>query len=284
MIPTSFSIAPRKSLQAMKTLLALVPALLGPTAHGESGDWGARIELISENSVVAAGVPFEVGVAISHREGFHSYWKNPGVVGFATRVEWKLPEGFKASPLVWPTPELVDMAGHTTHGYERDVLLTATITPSAEFPGKEVTLRARIAWMACAEACHPGNEFFSLTLPVGTKPIIDPGTAPRFRQTRQARPAPLEGWSAELLSEVDASGIVLRLVPRGQRAPRLKNPYFFSEDGQVADGRPVITTGDDGAMLFTFNRAEHGPRNAIGLPGLIAYGPPGDRRFGSIAP
>ncbi|MCH7228287.1 protein-disulfide reductase DsbD domain-containing protein [Haloferula sp. A504] len=267
-----------------RTILVLFPALFGLLAHGEEKSWGARLELISEDAVIAAGQAFEVGVRIHHREGFHSYWKNPGVVGFATKIDWNLPEGFTAGPIVWPPPELVDMAGNTTHGYQRDVLLTTTITPPAELPEKEVTLRARIAWMACADACHPGDESFSLTLPVGSKAVADPETAPLFEQTRDEQPAPLDGWSVTLLSGIDAPEIVLQLSPAEDPPPVLESPYFFSSDGQVADGKPSISTGENGSLTFTFERARFGPEGAKGLPGLIAYGPAGDRRFAVITP
>lgn len=264
--------------------LILVSTLVGSLAQGQEEPWGARLQLISENTVIASGQPFEVGIHIHHREGFHSYWRNPGVVGFATKIEWDLPEGFTAGPLVWPVPELVDMAGNTTHGYERDVILAATITPPTDFPEKQVTLEARIAWMACADACRPGNEVFSLTLPIGDEAVTDPKTAPLFEQTHNGQPAPLEGWSAKLLSKEDAAEIVLQVSRVDDQAPVLDSPYFFSSDGQVADGKPSITTEEDGVMIYTFKRAEFGPKGARGLPGLIAYGTEADRQYGSIAP
>lgn len=262
----------------------LVLALITSFAHGEEESWGARLELISANAVIAPGDPFEVGVHIRHRRGFHSYWKNPGVVGFATRIEWDLPDGFTAGPIAWPVPELVDMAGNITHGYERDVLLTATITPPAELSEEKITLDAQVAWMACADACHPGDETFSLTLPVGDEAVTHPETSSLFEQSRNEQPAPLEGWSVKLLSEVNAPDIVLRLSRVDDQAPVLESPYFFSSDGQVARGRPSVTAEEDGVTVFTFERARFGPEGARGLPGLIAYGPGNDRQFRVIAP
>lgn len=261
-------------------------ALLALAAACPAADdnWGAKLKLISENATIAPGQPFEVGVLIHHREGHHSYWKNPGVVGFATQIEWDLPEGFEAGPIVWPVPEIVDMAGHAAHGYHRDVLLTVTLTPPAELEESEITLGARIAWMACSDACHPGDEPFSLTLPVAEKASTDPDTAPLFEKTRAARPGPLPGWKAELLSEPDAAEIRLRLTRTADDAPLLEKPYFFSTDGQVADGTPRLEKSDDGALLLTFARAEHGPDRAEGLPGLIAWGSHDARKFGLIAP
>ena len=140
-----------------RAALIVFSTLLASLARGEDDAWGARLQLISENSVIRAGEPFKVGVRIHHRDGFHSYWKNPGVVGFATKVDWKLPDGFRAGPITWPVPELVDMAGNTTHGYERDVLLTATITPPEELAEKEVTLKAQIASRSTGSRSQSGS-------------------------------------------------------------------------------------------------------------------------------
>lgn len=268
----------------MSRSLLVLPFLATATLAEDNKAWGARLDLISEQAVIAPGQPFDVGIRIHHRQGFHSYWKHPGLVGFATKIDWKLPDGFTAGPLVWPTPELVDMAGHTAHGYHRDVLLTATVTPPEELPQKEVTLRARIAWMACSDACHPGDKPFSITLPVGPEPELNPDTAPLFTRARDEQPGPLAGWKVELLSEADAPRIVLRFTRITDDAPQLEAPYFFSGDGQINDGRPSIASRGAGAMIWSFARAEHGPKNAAGLPGLIAYGPESARQFGSIAP
>lgn len=269
-------------LGVMKAVL-LSLACLAATARGEA-PWGARLELVSENSAIAAGEPFEVGIRIHHREGFHSYWRHPGKVGFATKVDWRLPDGFHAGPLAWPAPELVDMAGNTAHGYHRDVLLTATITPPATIGESKVTLAARIAWMACSDACHPGDKEFSLVLPVASKPSPDPQTVPLFEKTRADRPEPLAGWKVELLSATDAPTIVLRFTRTSGDAPRLEDPYFFSSDGQVDDGRPSVASREAGVEVWTFKRAEYGPKQAAGLPGLVAWGPEARRRFGTIAP
>ncbi len=267
-----------------RPVIALLGFAFVAMARADDDAWGARLELISEQAVIAPGRPFEIGIHIHHRDGFHSYWKNPGLVGFATQVDWKLPDGFTAGSLTWPPPELVDMAGHTCHGYHRDVLLTATITPPAELSAETVTLEARIAWMACSDACHPGDEVFPITLPVGPEPKADPDTAALFSKARGERPGPLTGWKVELLSGIDDPRIVLRLTRTDAGGPLLKDPYFFSSDGQVDDGRPSVASREAGVEIWTFERAGFGPTDAKGLPGIIAYGPEGARRHGTIAP
>lgn len=254
------------------------------SAPAEEPTKGARLELIAEVAAIAPGEPFEAGLRIRHESGYHSYWRSPGEVGFPTSIEWSLPEGFEAGPLRWPVPERVDMAGHPAHGYHGEVILRARVTPPETLDEEEITLTADVAWMACAEACHPGDDTFSLTLPVAAAERPHPEHAQRFEVARAARPGPLEGWTAEVLSSMDAPVIKLRLTPEGETGPALAEPYFFSRDGQVSSIPPEVERLDDGALLLTFERAEYGPEGARTLPGILAFGPEDARCHAVIEP
>ncbi|MGE5150002.1 MAG: protein-disulfide reductase DsbD domain-containing protein, partial [Rhodospirillaceae bacterium] len=63
-----------------------------------------RAELVSEVSEVKAGEPFWVGLHFAILPKWHTYWKNPGDSGLPTEINWKLPAGAKADPIVWPAP------------------------------------------------------------------------------------------------------------------------------------------------------------------------------------
>jgi thiol:disulfide interchange protein DsbD len=266
----------------MKALFYLLTGILPLAAPATES--GASVDLISELSHIAPGRAFEVGIRIRHRPGFHSYWKNPGVVGFATQVDWSLPPGFKAGPLAWPAPEHVDMAGHPAHGYHRDVLLTASLTPPADLESTTVTLRAEVAWMACAKSCHPGRQTLELTLPVGPKPRPDRLNRPLFKETRAERPPSLKGWTCRLLGKADADPITLELTRNAADAPTLVDPYFFSADGQIAVGEPLTASREKDRLILTFKRSEHGPGSGTELPGLLEFGPQNKRRQASIHP
>ena len=60
---------------------------------------GVKINLLSEADAVSPGSKFTVAIHLQHFDGFHTYWKNPGMVGVATQIDWTLPKGFKAGDL-----------------------------------------------------------------------------------------------------------------------------------------------------------------------------------------
>lgn len=231
---------------------------------------GVDLKLLSETSSIQAGKPFTVGLHIHHHKDYHSYWKNPGIVGVATSLKWKLPPGFKAAPIQWPVPEIVDMAGHPAHGFHQDVLLMVQITPPADIKSKTITLDTMANWMACARTCHPGFASLTLTLPVGKTAPASPEIAQLFSQARKKLPTPLEGWTTTVLSPPDAPTIRLRLAAESTNAPELKKVYFFSDDGQVSsDQAQLLKMESEGSYLLSMERSEFGPEKATHLSGIL---------------
>ena len=186
--------------------LALFTAFL-PAKDPRLEGPGLAIKLISENRSVTAGQPFTVGLHIHHYPGFHTYWKNPGIVGMVTSLEWTLPEGFTASEIQWPYPENTFMGEYPCHGYERDVTLLVTITPPREIPAKEITLKTNAMWMACAKGCFPGYETFSISLPVTREALADATAKAHIAKAASEMPSTKHHVKATLLSKVDAPRI-----------------------------------------------------------------------------
>jgi DsbC/DsbD-like thiol-disulfide interchange protein len=125
-----------------------------------------RAELLANVSSVQAGKSFWLGVRLSIDPGWHVYWKNPGDAGLPTRVALRLPEGFSAGPLQFPTPHRYDQPGNiVAFGYEDSVLLLTRVTPPANLPGDfQGEFRAAVSWLVCSNVCIPGNQTVDLTI------------------------------------------------------------------------------------------------------------------------
>lgn len=255
----------------MKSLLPLIFALISATAGAEEKPTkGIDIELISENAAITAGKAFTVGVKIHHHPGFHTYWQNPGVAGVPVKLDWKLPEGFTAGAIQWPYPEKTKMAIHPVHGFERDVLLLVEITPPAEIPVTRVELMAGASWMACADGCYPGKKELALTIPVSIGTKADPAMTAAFAAAREELPKALTGWKAELVSQVDAPEVRLRMTPVADTAQALKDPYFFSSDGQISSDPPQrVEAKGNGVFEIVAARSEYSPKEKTSLPGVL---------------
>ncbi len=227
--------------------LALIPALSAPADENRVG---LTVELVSEVTHVQPGTPFHVGVFIRHEPGFHTYWKQPGIVGVPTSIKWDLPRGWKGGDLEYPEPESVLMFTIKAQGYERDVLLQAQITPPKKLtPKTAVTLAGKAVWMCCAQSCHPGFKDLTITLPVASEaPPYDSKWHPVFEKERAAAPKESTAWTsaARIVSDTQ---IELLLTPVSDEARPLSEALaqkviHFTEDGWIDSDDPRSITYD----------------------------------------
>src|SRR5215510_15426238 len=117
----------------MRRLLVLLLALFAAPAFAQSvvQTENVRAELLADVSAVKPGEPFWVALRQTIRPKWHTYWKNPGESGLPTEINWKLPEGAKAGPIVWPRPHLYDIGGVINYGFKDEAILLVQITPPA---------------------------------------------------------------------------------------------------------------------------------------------------------
>lgn len=126
-----------------------------------------KAELKALTEGVAPGAPFTINVELTMREGWHTYGNPPGESGIPTEIEWQLPEGFKAGSVQWPKPETFTLGGIKSYGYSGKIDLPVKIVPPENLKiGEEVTIQAKVSWLACKEICIPGEAKLSTVLPV----------------------------------------------------------------------------------------------------------------------
>ena len=93
-----------------------------------------QAQLVSEVSAFKPGEPFWVALRLQPRDGWHTYWRNPGDSGLATTIDWDLPAGVEASAIHWPYPERIPFGPLMNYGYHQEVYLLSRITPPADWP------------------------------------------------------------------------------------------------------------------------------------------------------
>jgi DsbC/DsbD-like thiol-disulfide interchange protein len=151
--------------------------------------------LLSETEGVRPGQTFRVGLHLRMEPGWHTYWKEPGDSGMATRIEWELPRGFTAGPIEWPPPQKIESPPLVNYGYFGDAFLVTSIRAPEKIGGRSVRLKAKVRWLECAEVCVPGQADLELTLPLSER---EPAPSLEFAklaaapsQVSQAAPAPM---------------------------------------------------------------------------------------------
>jgi thiol:disulfide interchange protein DsbD len=133
-----------------------------------------QVRLLVDREAVKPGEQFTAGVELQMPQGWHTYWRNPsesGGAGLRTKVDWTLPEGFKAGEVLWPTPaKHADPAGDA-HSYEGTVLLLVPISVASTAAIGSSELKAKVSWLECASNCVPGRVTVSASLSVGTQSL-----------------------------------------------------------------------------------------------------------------
>ncbi|MSQ57013.1 MAG: DUF255 domain-containing protein [Limnohabitans sp.] len=109
-----------------------------------------------------------LGLQMTHSEGWHTYWLNPGDSGLATQFEWKLPLGWLAGDIVWSLPQKIRVADLTNYGFEDTVVLGLPVVIPADFKANRdaVTIGLKASWLICKIACIPQEGTFELRLPI----------------------------------------------------------------------------------------------------------------------
>ena len=227
--------------------------------------------LVSEGQTIRAGEPFTVGLRLQHDPHWHTYWLNPGT-GLATEIQWTLPEGFSASPILWPAPHIIkDRAGIITgNGYEGDALLPITITPPNDLrPGTTIALQAQVDWLMCEDICIPGDAALSLVLPVSDEtPTTNGELGQRLRTIVATLPVALDSW--KVAASRSAKTITLHVTPSADANHPPENLRFFADDNLVAYELPqIVNANDDSSFTLTLPVSPESPANTFHLRGVL---------------
>ncbi len=268
--------------------MALGSVLSGLLAGESFAGAGPQVEmeLVSEVREIVPGRPFTVGLRLVHAPQWHTYWKNPGIVGVATSIDWKLPRGWKAGPIQWPQPKVVHMARVKAYGYEEEAILLVDMVPPEQFSESaaktgEVTLTGRVAYMACATTCHPGFRDVELSLPVAGDEAEGPAWNSRWRPAFEAARATFAEDTPVWTSVVRrVGGDRIRLVLRPTPAPvtgegprpnlGVDKAYFFSTDDQVdSDASQRVARREDGTLVLELTASRYGPEAPEIFPGIL---------------
>lgn len=253
--------AARKILLILSAFLAALPA----RAFSEGSH--VKAKLLCDAEAIQPGKPFWVGVALSMEEGWHTYWKNPGDSGLPTKIEWKLPEGFKAGELLWPVPVKFQDNGNASYGYENQVMFSCQIFPPADVKARKAPIEANVRWMECSEICVPGKAKLSLNLPVWeAAEKADAKVLEQFERTAALIPKKTSGWRFKAIRR--KKSLELQIIPPENFSAASYDVSFFPETpGMIRHGAPqkFARRGKSYIMNFEIGDAPEGSKRLKGI-------------------
>lgn len=218
-----FSVRLLKSvIAAISVLFALNVAVhAGPLAEIEESH--STLRIYSELDALKPDSRQWLAVEITPRDGWHSYWKNPGDSGAAPILDWKQ-DGSSGDIVfgepLFPTPKLIPVGPLANYGYDgASVLLVEIHTGDT---GKNITLEAE--WLICEVECVPQFGTLQFRLPMKD----DASTSEDgqlFSQARANMPEP-PYWGG--LLSVGGSSSSLTVYADKADMPALDKAAFFA--------------------------------------------------------
>jgi thiol:disulfide interchange protein DsbD len=265
----------------------LVPALAPTLAAAPHVAKGLTVELVAADAEVVPGRPLTLGVRLKPDEGFHTYWRQPGLVGLTPTVELSLPKGFKAGEILWPEPQRGLMGEYGVWCLKREVALVIPVEVPADLdPARtpSVTIGAKVVWMACSRTCHPGTAELSLTLPVIAEMpdlVVIPPAAGLIEQTRQEQPVADDRWTFSAVQHGPEGGFSLTITPpAGRQVP--KDAYFYGHQRLVdSNVEPVRHSLANGAVRLDLALVEEPDAIPEALVGELWSAEPWDAKKGA---
>lgn len=156
----------------LRTLAAGLIGLAGlaGTAQAQFGAQRAQAELIADQTSVAPGDTFYVGLKMTMDPGWHIYWRNAGDAGLPPQLILK--EGTNIAEdavgsFLWPLPKLLPVAPGEImdYGYDDQVVFAFPVTVPADASG-EIRIVAVADYLICESICIPETADVALALPV----------------------------------------------------------------------------------------------------------------------
>lgn len=265
------SLARALTIWAAYCLLAALVSVGRPTTVlAQGGGATARYvtaTLIAQSRNAVPGQPLQLALRQQIVDGWHTYWINPGDSGEATTIDWTLPAGFKADPIVWPTPVRFSYGPVVGYGYKTEVFLPITIhVPADVRPGTDIVLSAHVNWLVCSDECVPEEARLTVSLPVGATMEPDPRWAEAFASTANQIPIP----NPFPVSAARSGDTVTLHVATGD-ATQLSDVAFFPRDaGVLQNDAPQAVAKDARGLTLTLQRDRTAPVPKA-LNGVLAF-------------
>lgn len=267
----------RSSILYVIASLAALPIVAGPVSTPH-----VTAELLLDRSHVRPGEEFRLGLHLKMKEGWHTYWKHPGDSGEATTIDWVLPEGFTAEPILWPQPQRISMEPLTTYGYEGDVLLLVPMrAPATAIAGSSASMTANVYWMVCEKICIPEEVTLDIDVPIAREPSSATAYASLFDRSTATLPISSEGWQIRAVRR----GNTILLGARAPQTYRIEQRgiSFFAAAGPLIEySAPQPVSIRDGELTIELTRSPYAADDVRRLAGVL-HAPAGWTAGGPVA-
>ena len=228
-------------------LLSLLFALSAITSVSASSSFDHTTNILNarlitaEDGVTPNAGTVSAGLVLELQEGWKTYWKSPGQVGYPTSVTWDASENVANVELMWPAPKRFEAFGIENYGYSGTLVHPLKVTLADA--GKPASLRLNVSLLVCSAVCVPQDFALSVSLPEGTG--IDTTSAMVIAEA--AAKVPLRPDASDIsLTSLLINPDKTTLTASFKSMSALVDPTAFIDLGlDAAFGKPTTTLSSD---------------------------------------
>jgi thiol:disulfide interchange protein len=257
-----------KYLSSLFFALALVAGMGGAQAAATLKTEHVEAELVTDDASAQPGKPTIVGLKLRMAPHWHTYWKNPGDSGLPTKIQWTLPEGWKAGEIQWPYPQPLPVGPLLNYGYDDEVVLLVPLTPPANAPEGAAPIKAHAEWLVCKDICVPEKGDLDLAFPVSkAEPKKNAMFQASIDRARNQLPIDVAGWKSE--ASMSATALVVRLTAPEGAAPPAKAHFFPERESLIEPAAPEKVTIAGRTLTLEMKLADPPLTDVKALNGVI---------------
>jgi thiol:disulfide interchange protein/DsbC/DsbD-like thiol-disulfide interchange protein len=185
------------------------------------------------------------GIKLDMDPGWHTYWKNPGGPGIATKIDWELPPGITAGEIRWPIPEKLPDQEFTTYIYKDAVVLLVPLKIGPQVSPGRLQIKAAVSWLECDVSCIPGDGHVEATLTVGSENVPSKDAA-LLASWEKRMPVQGNPFSARALWEKATQTNARPLIIEWKAGREVSDPDFFpygSDDFEMLGATERLPAG-----------------------------------------
>ncbi len=143
----------------------------------------SNITIIHKDSVLKTNEGYIFGIMVDLKEGWKTYWKNPGDSGSKPTLTSENMQKIKTLKILYPTPNSFMDSGIQTIGYENQVIFPVLIKFGKGI--ESITERLKFTYLICEKICIPVEKDFILNININE---ISATTNSRLRSTFENLP------------------------------------------------------------------------------------------------
>jgi DsbC/DsbD-like thiol-disulfide interchange protein len=228
----------------------------------------SKVALVSEQDAVVPGKQFWLGLKFDLDPGWHIYWVNAGDSGEPPKVEWHMPQGFRASDIQWPYPERLKSSSFVDYGYQDHVLLMVPVHAPLDLKvGERVSLEGHLRWVVCREVCIPARQ--DVTLVLATQPATASGSNDLFEVTRKRLPKPMpSNWRVTAVSDRDQLELTINA---GHHISQ--STFFPLEPEQIENAAPQQVSSFSRGVRIRLRKSDQLLKPIVELKGVLVVAP-----------